>query len=110
LVFLFIDADVKKVSATERDSEEMRRIARRVCWWQSAETMLQDTSRFLCQVMVFGTWTDVCFLLNKYGKAPFRQALQSAPPGLFDHRSWHYWHHRLKVLPVPELPTRAIPA
>jgi len=110
LVFLFIDADVKKVSATERDSEEMRRIARRVCWWQSAETTLQDTSRFLCQVMVFGTWTDVCFLLNKYGKAPFRQALQSAPPGLFDHRSWHYWHHRLKVLPVPELPARALPA
>jgi hypothetical protein len=60
--------------------------------------------------MVFGTWADVGFALDKYGKASFRKALQSAPPGLFDSRSWHYWHHRLKVLPVPQLPQRAIPA
>lgn len=88
----------------------MELIARRVCWWQPAEVTLQDVPVFLCRVMVFGTWADVCVVLNQYGKASFREALQSAPPGLFDRRSWHYWHHRLKVLPIPELPTRAIPA
>jgi hypothetical protein len=91
-------------------SEQMAMIARRVCWWQSPEATLQNMPLFLCRVMVFGAWADVTVVLNKYGKASFRGALQSAPPGLFDHRSWHYWHHRLKVLPVPELPSRAIPA
>jgi hypothetical protein len=56
--------------------------------------------------MVFGTWDDVRFLLDHYGKDAFREALLEAPPGLFDNRSWHYWHHRLNVLPVPELPVR----
>lgn len=58
--------------------------------------------------MVFGTWADVCSVLAKYGEDSFRGALRSAPPGLFDNRSWHYWHLRLKLLPVPDLPTRAI--
>jgi hypothetical protein len=110
LLFSFIQKDVKTPPTTEIDSEEMARIARRVCWWQSAEATLENTTLFLCRVMVFGTWADVCFVLDKYGYVSFREALQSAPPGLFDNRSWHYWHHRLQVLPVPELPQRAIPA
>jgi len=95
---------------TRLDSERLARVARRVCWWQSAEVTLEDTPVFLCRVMVFGTWADVCLVLAKYGRTAIRQALQSAPPGLFDERSWHYWHHRLNLFPVPELPARAIPA
>jgi len=49
---------------------------------------------------VFGTWEDICFALDHYGKTAFREALQSAPPGLFDNRSWLYWHHRLHLLPL----------
>jgi hypothetical protein len=87
----------------------MARIARRVCWWQYPEVTLENTPIFLCRVMVFGTWDDSCFVLAKHRKAAFREALQNAPPGLFDNRSWHYWHHRLKVLPVPALPQRSFP-
>jgi hypothetical protein len=101
---------VKNALTTEKDSERLASIARRVCWWQSADATLENTPRFLCQVMVFGTWDDVSFVFNHYKEVAFRDALQSAPPGLFDNRSWHYWHHRLHVLPVPALPQRAIPA
>jgi hypothetical protein len=100
---------VKRLRTKMRNPDRMARIARRVCWWQPADVTLQNTRLFLCQVMVFGTWDDVCFVLDKHNKASFREALQSAPPGLFDNRSWHYWHHRLQVLPVPELPKRTIP-
>ena len=100
---------VKSVLTAERDSDQLASIARRVCWWQSAEATLENTQRFLCQVMVFGTWDDACFALGHYGEAAFREALRSAPPGLFDNRSWHYWHHRLHLLPVPPRPQRAIP-
>jgi hypothetical protein len=27
---------------------------------------------------------------------------------VLDARSWHYWHHRLGILPVPPQPQRAI--
>ena len=101
---------VKPVLKKGRSSERLAAIARRVCWWESADLTLVNTPLFLCRVMVFATWEDICFVLDHYGKAAFREALQSAPPGLFDNRSWHYWHHRLQLLPVPQLPQRAIPA
>jgi hypothetical protein len=101
---------VKRSRTKKADSQEMARIARRVCWWQSAEATLQNTPFFLCRVMVFGTWADVCFVIENYRKASLREALQRAPAGLFDNRSWYYWHHRLQILPVPALPARAIPA
>jgi len=85
-------------------------IARRVCWWEPAETTLADVPLFLCRVMALGTWDDVCVVLDHYGMEAFRDALRSAPPGVIDVRSWHYWHHRLRMLPVPELPPRVIPA
>jgi len=92
------------------DSDPLATIARRVCWWEPAEVTLANTSLFLARVMVFGTWDDVCFAIDRFGKEAFREALNSAPPGLFDNPSWHYWHHLLHILPVPPLPQRMIPA
>jgi|SRR5215210_3333645 len=94
----------------EKETDPLHAIARRVCWWQPAEETLKDPSLFLCRVMAQGTWEDVCFCLDHFGKEAFCTALISAPPGLLDRRSWHYWHHRLGLLPVPALPIRAIPA
>jgi hypothetical protein len=109
LYFFRIQIIVKSTLTTEKGSERLASIARRVCWWQSADSTLENTPLFVCQVMVFGTWADICFVLDHHGKAVFREALRSAPPGLFDNRSWHYWHHRLHLLPVPPPPQRAIP-
>ena len=98
------------VISKEKDSERLATIARRVCWWEPASKTLADTSTFLCRVMALGTWEDVCFVLDHYGVPAFAESLQEAPPGLFDVHSWHYWHHRLGILPVPTLPARNIPA
>jgi len=100
----------KSVQAEEARSQQLAAIARRVCWWEPAASTLQDTPVFLCRIMALGTWEDTCIALEHYGRNAFREALQNAPPGLFDPRSWHYWHHRLELLPVPSLPERAIPA
>jgi hypothetical protein len=97
-------------TTNRQDEERLASIARRVSWWEPAEVTLSNASLFLCRAMVLGTWEDLCFLLNRYGKEAFREALRDAPPGLFDNRSWHYWHHRLQLLPVPRMPQRAIPA
>jgi hypothetical protein len=89
-------------------SLELAAIARRVCWWEPASNTLENTPVFLCRIMVLGTWDDTCIAIEHYGRNAFREALQNAPPGLFDPRSWHYWHHRLEFLPVPPLPQRGI--
>ena len=38
-----------------------------------------------------------------------RQALRAGLPGVFDARSWAYWHAVLGVDPVPPLPARRLP-
>jgi hypothetical protein len=100
----------KSAQAEEARSQQLAAIARRVCWWEPAASTVENTSLFLCRIMALGTWDDICIAFEHYGRNAFREALQNAPPGLFDPRSWHYWHHRLELLPVPSLPERAIPA
>jgi hypothetical protein len=100
----------KHVQTEETSSPHLGAIARRVCWWEPVGATLENTPLFLCRIMALGTWEDISIALDHYAKHAFRVALQNAPPGLFDPRSWHYWHHRLQLLPVPSLPQRVIPA
>ena len=105
-----VKVNAKSVPDKEKYSERMAAIARRVCWWEPAEVTLCDTPLFLCRVMVLGSWEGAGLAIDHYGREAFREALKAAPPGLFDNRSWHYWHHRLGLLPVPKRPERMIHA
>lgn len=100
----------KSVQAEQTSYPHLAAIARRVCWWQPVAATLENTPLFLCRIMALATWDDICVALDHYGRNAFQEALQNAPPGLFDPCSWHYWHHRLELPPVPPLPQRAIPA
>ena len=85
---------------------ELLNIARRLIWWLPAEEALELSARFLAQVMTLGTWYDVQSVRAQVGDERFRQTLTDAPPGVFDLRSWHYWHHVFGIKPVPPLPRR----
>jgi len=37
-----------------------------------------------------------------------REALDQAPPGIIDPRSWAYWNSKLGRYPTPPLPTRRL--
>ena len=65
--------------------------------------------RFLAKVMTLGTWDDVQHVQAELGKERFREVLMDAPPGVFDQRSWHYWHNVFGIHPVPLLPRRRLP-
>jgi len=71
------------------------------------EDWLKDAIRFAAQVMTYGDWTDTCATLKLLGDPVFRQVLENAPPGVFDLKSWTYWHQYYQ-LGVPALPTRRI--
>ena len=88
------------------DTEALRQIARRVFWWQRGNDPLDTPIRFAAQVMTFGKWDDVLSARRELGDETFRQALSEPPSGVFDARSWHYWHKVFNITPIPPLPRR----
>ena len=88
--------------------EELEKVARRCVWWIGPDKALRDPPNFLCHVMVYGLWRDAMIIRRRFSHDQLRDALTRAPAGLFDVRSWHYWHHLLGQ-PVPPLPLRQIP-
>lgn len=85
----------------------LQNIAKELLWWQTPEVSLANPRRFLAQVMALGTWQEVQAVQTAFGWNAFRDALQHAAPGVFDARSWSYWH-AFFGLPEPELPRRSL--
>lgn len=94
------------VAPTTHREEELRAVARRLIWWQDPETSLAQPERLIAQVMTLGTWEDVELIREVYGEDALRAVLASPPPGVFDARSWSYWHVRFGTEGVPPLPRR----
>jgi hypothetical protein len=88
-----------------RDSQ-LRDIAREVVWWEAPEVTLSDQDEFLGHVMAKGSWDNLQLIETSYGEPALRVALRNSKPGVIDAASWHYWHNRLGIEPVPEMPKR----
>ena len=87
-------------------------LAGKYIWWQSAEDAMDFPRRVIAQVMNLGVFADVGRLADALGDDCLREVLEHAEAGQFNARSWHYWHYRLgmaTVGQVPPLPTRHIP-
>ncbi|MGI8967376.1 MAG: hypothetical protein ACR2H1_15010 [Limisphaerales bacterium] len=85
--------------------ERLGRVATRVFWWKKPPEALSDINRFVAQAMTFGAWSDIQTTLEVFGEHTFRGVLLKPPPGVFDLKSWNYWHIRFGM-PVPLLPKR----
>jgi hypothetical protein len=88
---------------------ELESLAARLVWWKPPAESLRDEARLLAQVMVYGTAEDVAVARRCFPETAFRAVLVDPPPGLFDPRSWAYWHLVLHVPLPPELPWRRLP-
>lgn len=88
---------------------ELTRLAEKYVWWETPERALERQSLFLCQLLQLGTWTDVQLVRARLGDAALRTALQMAPPGILDAKSWNYWHLYYHLEPVPPMPARPLP-
>ena len=73
-------------------NDQLLRIARKLMWWQEPQIALSQPMRFIMQVMTLGNWGDVQAVSETFGWEAFREALLKAEPGVFDKRSWVYWH------------------
>lgn len=89
---------------------DLEELARRLVWWKPPEESLRMPKRLLAQVMALGTWNDIQTARKHWGDEAFRCVLADPPPGVFDRRSWNYWHVVLGFQPTPPLPIRRLPA
>jgi hypothetical protein len=85
----------------------LRAVARKVFWWGEPDLWLDDIVRFVAQVMTFGDLDDIRTTLRLLGDGAFLAVLDSPPAGVFDIKSWTFWHLRYHRA-VPPLPRRAL--
>ncbi|HKN10327.1 MAG TPA: hypothetical protein VJ376_12720 [Pseudomonadota bacterium] len=84
-------------------------VADRVVWFEPPERALDDTIRFLTYVMTYATTEEISVVHRYVELDDFREALEQAPPGIMDERSWAYWNIVTGRYPVPPMPRRVIP-
>ena len=87
-------------------TREALAVAERVVWFKPPAEALADPVHFLAHVMTYGTVEDLRALDGVAGMEEFREALDNAPPGVFDARSWTYWNLKCGRSPAPPLPAR----
>lgn len=88
---------------------DLLRVARRMVWFKPPEAALAEPLLLLSYVMTFGTVDDLRVVRARFTDDQLRQALRAGIPGVFDARSWAYWHAVLGMHPAPPLPTRRLP-
>jgi hypothetical protein len=74
---------------------------------------LRFPQQIVAQVMNIGVFRDLNRLAEELGDEILRDVLRNAEAGQFSERSWHYWHYRLRMSrldEVPPLPARFVPA
>ena len=87
---------------------ETRALARRLIWFQTPEEALADPVRFMAYAFARATHEEMKALRAYVDETDLREALDSAPPGVIDPRSWAYWNLRLGRYPAPPMPTRRL--
>ena len=87
-------------------SDELLAIAPRIIWFESAEQALSNPVRFMAYAFAYATIDEIAIIQNYVDEDGFREALDEAPPGIIDPRSWSYWNLMAGRYPPPPMPVR----
>jgi len=87
-------------------TSEIEAIARRIVWFEEPARALEDPARFMAYAMAYATHEDMKVIRQYVSDADFCEALDRAPPGIIDPRSWAYWNLRMGRYPSPPMPER----
>jgi len=85
---------------------EIEAVARHILWFEPPTEALIDPVRFMAYAMRYATHEDMQIIRRYVSDDDFREALDKAPPGIVDGRSWAYWNSKMGRYPVPPLPQR----
>jgi hypothetical protein len=85
---------------------QMLGVVPRIVWFESPERALADPVRFMAYAMTYARHEDMRLIREYVSDEDFREALDRAPPGIIDPRSWAYWNSKMGRYPAPPLPRR----
>jgi hypothetical protein len=91
-------------------TDETCAIARHVVWFEEPDKSLRDPIRFMAYALTYAGPEEITILRRYISVADIKEALDRAPPGIIDPRSWSYWNAIVGRWPAPPLPTRKLPA
>jgi hypothetical protein len=83
-------------------------VARRIIWFEAPEKALADPVRFMAYAMTYALPEDMRFIRKYVSDDDFRDALDRAPAGIIDPRSWAYWNSKMGRYPPPQQPVRRL--
>jgi len=81
-------------------------LARRLVWFEEPAEALADTFRFAAYALARATHEDMKLVHQFFSDDDLLEALDNAPPGIIDPRSWAYWNAKLGRYPAPPMPKR----
>ncbi len=87
-------------------TKETSRIAKRIIWFEPPAAALSDPVRFLAYAMARASHRDMQVIRRYVSREDFLEALDRAPPGIIDARSWAYWNLMAGRYPPPPMPKR----
>jgi hypothetical protein len=89
-------------------NSETEVIARRILWFEKPADVLADPIRFIAYAAANATYEDMKIIRKYVSDDDFREALDKAPPGIIDGRSWAYWNSKMGRYPAPPMPERKL--
>jgi hypothetical protein len=87
-------------------NDETRALAASLVWFEPAGEALADPIRFMAYAFARATHEEMKRLRAYVDDCDFAEALERAPPGIIDPRSWAFWNARIGRYPTPPLPVR----
>ncbi len=107
------DPRVRQMRASREDANLapealvfLKRMAGKYVWWKPSDEAVSIPDRVIAQIMDIGDYGDVQALVAAVGDKVLRNVLTHAEPGQFNDRSWGYWHYRLGLGSLDNLPKR----
>jgi len=85
---------------------EIEAVARRIVWFEEPMRAVEDPVRFMAYAMAYATHEDMKIIRKYVSDSDFREALDRAPAGIIDPRSWAYWNLKMGRYPAPPMPQR----
>jgi hypothetical protein len=82
------------------NTPETLALSKRLIWFEAPAQALLDPVRLLAYAFQFGRAAEIAVLNRHYSTADLQLALQSAPPGIIDARSYAYWCLMLDLPPL----------
>lgn len=86
------------------DRDGLALLAQKYIWWKSPQDAVDQPERVIAQVMNIGDFEDVQRLEALAGTEMLVDVLTQAEIGQFTPRSWFYWHYRLGIAAIGEVP------